>query len=383
MVDSIRVSMMPTTLQHVPDGEAAVALITVQNMGSSVDQYAVELDGLPTTWYTLSSTSVALFPQDKEEARLSIRPPKGAAKAGSYPFTITVLSRADPSKTTRMEGTLQVSSVAAFEIEISPRKVIGRSARFNLTMRNGGNVDQEVELDAFDAEGECDFTFNPAMPRVAAGQRLAVPLQVKARRSGFIGERKPYDFQVKALPSQGEVKTLQAQFVHTPRFKSWKPIWMTLAVIAAIALIYSAFFAPISGPWGPVAVAVRTQVCSRLGISYICSALPKPTKTITPGTATAAAASTANAATATAIAGTPGANIVYIGAFKEFHAANPSLIGDPLAPEKTPPGDVHTQLTTNGVLIFDPKSGRSYFVAKGNVIYEFSNGSVQVLNGNP
>ncbi len=64
MSDSIRVSLTPDSLKTMPAGDAVEAVVTIQNVGTSVDQYAVELDGLPTTWYNLSNESVALFPQD-------------------------------------------------------------------------------------------------------------------------------------------------------------------------------------------------------------------------------------------------------------------------------------------------------------------------------
>src|SRR5207302_5886112 len=127
MADSIRVTLTPDRMTVQPDSEPLESMITIQNAGATVDQYAVELDQLPTTWYTLSNTSVALFPQDKEEAKLLIHPTKGGGtKAGTYPFTVTVLSRADPTQTTRAEGTLLIGAVAAFDMAMSPTKVTGR-----------------------------------------------------------------------------------------------------------------------------------------------------------------------------------------------------------------------------------------------------------------
>src|SRR5579875_1853870 len=121
MSDAIRVSLSPDTLKAMPSGDAVEAIVTIQNVGTSVDQYAVELDGLPTTWYSLSNESVALFPQDKEEAKIVIRPPKGGnVRAGAYPFTVTVLSRADATETSRIEGTLEIGAVASFELDMSP-----------------------------------------------------------------------------------------------------------------------------------------------------------------------------------------------------------------------------------------------------------------------
>ena len=71
------------------------------------------------------------------------------AKALGLTFPDTVLSRADPSQSSRAEGSLQVGAVAAFELDMSPRKVIGRRGRYNLSLRNGGNaIDSAVAFNS-------------------------------------------------------------------------------------------------------------------------------------------------------------------------------------------------------------------------------------------
>ena len=126
--------------------------VVIQNMGTTVDQYAVELDQLPSTWYSLSNVAVALFPQDKEVAKLTIHPPPGnATKAGTYPFSVTALSRADPSQSSRAEGVLQVGAVTSFEMQITPAKMTARRGKYTLNLKNGGNADIQAELTAEDS----------------------------------------------------------------------------------------------------------------------------------------------------------------------------------------------------------------------------------------
>src|SRR6185312_1705805 len=127
MADSIKVSLNPDRIVVNQGGATVDCEVTIQNVGTTVDQYAVELDQLPSTWYSLSNVAVALFPQDKETATLSNHPPQGSVtKAGTYPFTVTALSRADPSQTSRAEGVLQVGAVTSFEVQITPSKMTGR-----------------------------------------------------------------------------------------------------------------------------------------------------------------------------------------------------------------------------------------------------------------
>lgn len=352
MADAIRVNMVPDTLEVLPDGDPVEVVVTIQNTGMAVDQYAVELDGLPTTWYSLSSASVALFPQDREESKLVIHPPKGkgnGVKAGTYPFTVTVLSRADSSQTTRAEGTLQIGAVAAFELDMSPKKVIGRKGRYTVTMRNGGNADLDVALDATDAEDACRFRFKPQELQLSAGQQAKAQVTVRPRRSGWVGVKKAFDFQLKATPSRGDVKTMQGQLVHTPRLRTWKPIRRLAQLFIAVAVLFLAFVTPGTArqPAQQLWHRIDTATCQRL--SLFCPAI----------------AHTAHGR--------------YVTAFKRFHQHDPRRIGAPLENEHGGNGGFTTQRTTNGLLVYDPQDGHSFFIPNGTQVYEYDHGHERAL----
>jgi len=347
MSDGIRVSLTPDTLKTMPAGDAVEAVVTIQNVGTAVDQYAVELDGLPTTWYNLSNESVALFPQDKEEAKIVIKPPKGnGVKAGSYPFTVTVLSRADATETSRVEGMLEIGAIAAFELDMSPKKVIGRKGNYNITMRNGGNADLDVELEAIDAEEACRYTFKPPTPHLTAGQQVVTRLTVQPRRSGLVGQKRNYDFQIKIKPSQGEAKQLQGQLIHTPRFRTWKPI-RRLALLAIILALLALAVGALGGRSGTGAHAALWRdsaarfACDRLHV--LCGVA---------GSGGSAAAATSE-------------HDGFKNAFLSFHQADPKLIGRALEHEHIDALGYTEQRTSNGLLLYDPAGGHSYFILLG------------------
>ena len=364
MSDAIRVRVVPDSLQVLPNGDAVEAVVTVQNTGVAVDQYAVELDGLPTTWYTLSTASVALFPQDKDEARLVIRPPKGnGARAGFYPFNVVVVSRADASQTSRAEATLQIGTVETFEVDMSPRKVIGRRGRYNLTMRNGGNTDLDVALEGGDAEELCRYTFTPATLQLSAGQMAAVALLVRPRRSGWIGAAKTIDFQVKVKRGQGDPKTVPGQLIHTPRLRSWKPIRRLLILILLLALAAIGINAA-GGPSGLQTQWNRTAapaICHRL--QFACTLLNQAQRRphLTPP---------AHQATYT-----------YLGEFRDFYRHAPRLVGRPISREHVTGPGFATQRTTHGVLIYDGLMNHSYFVSRDLTVYEYDQATVHHRRG--
>ncbi len=242
MANGIRVSLTPETLHAPLDGSPVEAVIVMQNTGTDVDQYAVELDGLPSTWYSLVNPAVAMFPQDKEEARLIVRPPKGGSvTAGAYPFRVAVVSRKDNAETSRVEGVLRIGAVSVFDLEVAPRKVVATWwGRFNIVLRNSGNVDLDLTLEGSDPEDACRYTFRPEAPLLGAGERLTVRTRVRRRGLHLVGYRKQFDVKFAAQPSTGQSRTVHAQYIHTPLFRTWRPVrrWLLLFVLLFLLLLY-------------------------------------------------------------------------------------------------------------------------------------------------
>src|SRR5689334_529683 len=108
----IELTMTPDQVTVDP-GSAVLSTITVVNFTDHVDQFVVEVRGLPAEWYTmllngvevaraeipLFQTRARLAPASDAVARLQIhfKPPRlPSARAGVHPFTIRVTSRARP-----------------------------------------------------------------------------------------------------------------------------------------------------------------------------------------------------------------------------------------------------------------------------------------------
>ncbi len=81
--------------------------------------------------------------------------------AGTHPFTLTVIARANPAERTQASGTLRVAAAAALDAQLRPSRVTGRRARYTVQLRNRGNAALDVDVDAYDSEEGCDFSFKP------------------------------------------------------------------------------------------------------------------------------------------------------------------------------------------------------------------------------
>ena len=83
MSDSIQVTLS-TDRVVVSLGEKTEVTAEIHNLSDVVEVFSIEVEGIPSDWYTLSVTSVSLFPGDKETIRLVVAPPvTTAAAAGS------------------------------------------------------------------------------------------------------------------------------------------------------------------------------------------------------------------------------------------------------------------------------------------------------------
>ncbi len=74
MSDAIEVKL---STEHVVinPGEKAEVTAEVRNAGDVVEVFSVAVEGIESDWYSLSVTSISLFPGDKEAIRLSLAPP--------------------------------------------------------------------------------------------------------------------------------------------------------------------------------------------------------------------------------------------------------------------------------------------------------------------
>ena len=77
MSANIVLSLSTAKLEVAP-GELVEATITIRNQSQIVDQFDIKIERLDPAWWTLSASSVSLFPGDQGEAKLTIHPPKEA-----------------------------------------------------------------------------------------------------------------------------------------------------------------------------------------------------------------------------------------------------------------------------------------------------------------
>jgi len=222
MSDKIEVTVVPTTFA-LAAGDTVEATTTIRNLGQSVDQLTLSIDGLDSSWYTLPVSSVALFPNDQDNLKIILHPPQTPeAKGGSYPFRISVASQENPDEKSVADLTLEIQAVPEVELNISPPNISGRKGTYQIIANNPGDRETTLHLTASDVQRKLQLHLHPDSLTVAGNSRSEATLDVQLNWLTFLfSGGKDFDFEVSAtLPEATEARTASGQLVHIPWYKT-------------------------------------------------------------------------------------------------------------------------------------------------------------------
>ena len=222
MSEKIEVTIEPKSFS-VATGDTVEATATLRNLGQAVDQFTVSIDGLEPAWYTLPVSSVALFPNDQDKLKISLKPPEtGETKAGSYPFCLIVASQENPDETETVELSLEVIVHPELEMELNPQRIRGRRGIYRIVVNNPGDRGAALQLQASDDQGILHYELRPESLTVLGGGRSESTLEVRLGWMAFFGGEKEFEFQVLAtLTDVDEVKTVNGQLVRIPWYRTF------------------------------------------------------------------------------------------------------------------------------------------------------------------
>lgn len=262
----VALQLQPPSTQ-LSAGEQAEVIGKVENTGEIVDQFEIQVSGLNEDWLTVEPTSISLFPKDSGEIHILLKPPATEeTTAGDYPFKVRATSQADAAVSAEVDGILRIRPFYKMEAEMRPRKVTGRQGRFELELANQGNAPITVLAQGEDPEAHCTFALEPEEPALEPHKTKKVPLRVRVKRFGLVGEPKSYRFKLDLVPKEWpqEKKSLDGELVHKPLFRTWKPILIAAALVLLLAVALKAREA-LAGQGGARVVVCRVAETTTIG----------------------------------------------------------------------------------------------------------------------
>jgi serine/threonine protein kinase len=233
--ERIQVKAENTRIEVAPGARAALPLEII-NQDELVDHFMIEVQGLPSEWYTVPKESLYLLPLSRETASVEFHPPlKANASAGAHAFEIHVRSRARKINAVRTQGALIIQPIYNFKSELFPERIRGRG-HAELFISNTGNIATTYSVQARDAEQAVRIQLEGRQYRLLPGEELLVGMQVQARKRIWFGSQQIYPFMVTVAPNPtSELSPPQTQNGEL-QVRPTCAVWM-LGVLALLAVL--------------------------------------------------------------------------------------------------------------------------------------------------
>jgi hypothetical protein len=203
--ERVGLTVTPDRLQLAPGGRASIAL-QVTNLGPIVDQFALTVEGLDPSWFTIGTAEVNLFPSAAGSLDLEIHLPEDkAVVAGTQMVRLTVASRAEPAHASVFELPLEVQAVGGLELLLVPQVAsVRRAARYQVRLTNTGNGERLVDLTATDPDAALELKLVRDRVALAPGAVEQVELRARPVRHPLVTRPRTYPFHVLVLPATGD-----------------------------------------------------------------------------------------------------------------------------------------------------------------------------------
>jgi hypothetical protein len=362
------VDLTPAHIEIEPGGQAAEILVTIHNRSDIIQQYTIDVSDLEPDWYTVPVISSRLFPQDRDQVRVRLHPPKQPGmRLGAHHFRIVVAARSQTDEWLSEgigEGVLDVRGVASFRlVDILPHSTVGRrEGTYRLQIENTGSTDVRLHLEGHEDEEACTYRFKHAEPLVAASTTCYQEFVVKPKnRQWMLGPPRTFRFTIHAKPRdvRGGTQFSSAEFTHKPLFRSlpiWPVIKFTVITLLLAGLLVGLLAANVPQQLGLRLHLVAVEACSHLSetpvLGSMCQSIIGPRCEFLPNSG-----------------------------FEAAHNSQASKIGDCTTNELH---DEHfgngLQYTDSGVLYWVHDSNTVYFFKDHNA-YVFQDGQLRLIDG--
>ncbi len=234
----------------VEPGKEATLEVTIQNTGTVVDQFTIEVLGEAAGWATAEPPTLSLFPGGQEKAVITFRPPRApSTPAGTVRIGVMARSREDPAGSTVEEGALDVGAFLAPSAELLPRTSHGsRRAVHELAIDNRGNVPMEAALEGLDADRLLRFELDPPSVNVAPGIAEFAKVGVRPVRAFWRGPAKtrPFQVAVRTGGADSEPLLLDGSYLQESILPWWflRALLLLAGLLVALILAWILFLRP-------------------------------------------------------------------------------------------------------------------------------------------
>jgi beta-lactam-binding protein with PASTA domain len=198
----------PVAVGVVPGGSATVVAL-IRNQSGIVDNYDLDVRGIPREWWSARPETVYLVPYGsagtyEQEVELELHPPRTPeAESRTWELEVVAISRAAQGPAAAAPLLLGILPYEQVEVKPTPDRRSGRrKARYDVAVRNRANAALDVVLDARDADGECRTSFAQRTLTIKPGETVTTTLEVRPPRQRLIG--RPLERRIEVSAATGD-----------------------------------------------------------------------------------------------------------------------------------------------------------------------------------
>lgn len=219
----------------VEAGSRVSVPLNVRNTGEVVEDYLIDIVGVPSAWTTVEPAHFTLYPGTAQEATVDIHPPRSSGvPAGAMQFGVHVVPTEHPDQAVVPEAVVEVLPYLDTTAELVPRTTHGRfGAKHQVAIDNRGNVPVTVLLDPAVDSTALEVTASPKALTVDPGMAAFADLRVTSTERLWRGNPRTLPFSLVVAPQGSPEVRLEAAHVQDPVL----PKWLLKALLAALALL--------------------------------------------------------------------------------------------------------------------------------------------------
>lgn len=219
----------------VSPGASAVLSLTVANIGSATESYALGPTGLAAGWTTVRPAHITLFGGSEQTVDVEVRPPRlPSTTAGPTALGVRIVPQSEPDEVDTVETTLHVTPTYDRTINmLQPALRSRRRGVYELMLENQGNSQASCRLHLVDPTRRIDGDFDPPAVGVEPGGSTLVRLKIRATRRQWERRSRSIPFRVEADQQGAPTVTGNATFVQAPMLP--ERLWWRLFTLVLLA----------------------------------------------------------------------------------------------------------------------------------------------------
>ncbi len=238
------VALLETDSVQVEAGQYAALPLNVSNTGDVVEDYVLDIVGVPAAWATVEPARFTLYPGTSQTAMVHLRPPRSSqVPAGEQRFGVHVVPTEHPELAVVPEAVVEVLPFLETTAELVPRISHGRfGGKHQVAVDNRGNVPVTVILKPHVESDALTVRAEPESLTIDPGTATFADVRVKPTSRLWRGTPTTLPFAVIVAPQDTPEVRLEAGYVQDPILPAWLPKALLAALALALLLAGAWFF---------------------------------------------------------------------------------------------------------------------------------------------